>query len=215
MTGSKKKQSSSEDLRPLIEHEHLAISIRRQCLLLGINRSNLYYQPVSESFENLDIMRQIDVLYTKWPFLSSRKIALELSTPCRTINRKRVQRLMRKMGIQAIYPKPKTSKSTPNHKIYPYLLRNVPITGRLHEAGLRISMDGRGRFLDNIWIERLWRSAKYEEVYLNDYQSLPQAWSGLAGWFYFYNFQRKHQALGYRTPADLYGRASANAGDGE
>lgn len=279
-------------MRSLVEPEHPQLSIRRQCQLLGLNRSNFYYQPVPESTDNLALMAQIDAIYTRWPFLGSRKIAHKLSTLEHPINRKRVQRLMRQMGIQAIYPKPNTSKPSLNHKIYPYLLRNVPIThidqvwsidityiplprcfaylvaimdwysrfvlswrlsntmdvgfcldaledalrigtpqifnsdqgsqftsqaftGRLLQAGIQISMDGRGRCLDNIWIERLWRSAKYEEVYLNDYQNLPQAHCGLGGWFPFYNFQRPHQALGYRTPADLYGRAGAIAGCGE
>ena len=124
----KKSRAVSDDLRHLIEPEHPTLSIRRQCELLGVPRSSFYYEPVPESPDNLALIGQIDALYTQWPFFGSRKIAHQLSTPDQPVNRKRVQRLMRQMGIQAIYPKPKTSTASPVHQKSPYLLRNVPIT---------------------------------------------------------------------------------------
>lgn len=222
-------------------------------------------------------MRRIDELYLKWPFYGSRKLALEL-----TVNRKRVRRLMRKMGIEAIYPKRRTTRPAAGHRIYPYLLRDLSITrpdqvwasdvtyiplrhgflylaavmdwysrhvlswrlsntlnaafcvealegaltvgrpeifntdqgsqftsrsftSRLEKADIRISMDGRGRALDNVFIERLWRSVKYEEVYLKDYASPREAEAGLAAYFEFYCGRRIHQSLNYRTPASIYG----------
>jgi len=221
-------------------------------------------------------MRSIDELYLKWPFYGSRKLAQVLS-----VNRKRVQRLMRVMGIEAIYPRRRTTQSAAGHKIYPYLLRNVVIerpdqvwssdityvpmrhgflylaavmdwysryvlawrlsntlegsfcvealdealsrgrpeifntdqgsqftaaafTGRLETCGVAISMDGRGRALDNVFVERLWRSVKYEEVYLKDYADGWAAEESLAGYFHFYCQERIHQSLDYRTPASVY-----------
>jgi putative transposase len=252
------------------------VSIRKQCALLGLARSSCYYRSKGESAANLALMRRIDELYTRWPFYGSRRIADELGA-----SRGRVQRLMRVMGIEAIYPKRRTTWPGAGHKIYPYLLRNVEITrvnqvwssdityvplvrgwlylvavldwasrkvlswrlsntldgrfclsaldealslarpevfntdqgcqftsqaftGRLAEAGLAISMDGRGRALDNAFIERLWRSVKYEEVYLRDYTSVREAEASLRAYFAFYNHRRRHQSLGYRTPADVY-----------
>ena len=227
-------------------------------------------------------MRQIDELYVKRPFLGSRKIALKLG-----VNRKRVQRLMRSMGIEAIYPKRRTTRSAPGHKIYPYLLRNVAIThpdhvwssdityipmqhgflyltavidwysryvlawrlsntldgafceealeealefsqpeifnsdqgsqytassftSRLERRGIQISMDGRGRALDNVFVERLWRSVKYEEVYLKDYCDGWEAESSLASYFDFYCHERMHQSLEYRTPKEVYGTKNSS-----
>lgn len=221
-------------------------------------------------------MRRIDELYTKRPFLGSRKIALKL-----VVNRKRVQRLMRSMGIEAIYPKRRTTRAAAGHKIYPYLLRNVAIThpdhvwssdityipmqhgflyltavidwysryvlawrlsntlegtfcvealeealklsqpeifnsdqgsqytasnftSRLESRGVQISMDGRGRALDNVFVERLWRTVKYEEVYLKDYRDGWEAESSLASYFRFYCQERMHQSLKYRTPKEVY-----------
>lgn len=252
------------------------MSVRRQCELLDLPRSSYYYQPQQESPENLKLMRQIDELYTRWPFYGSRRIAVELGA-----NRKRIQRLMQRMGIEAIYPKKRTTWPGAGHKIYPYLLRNVAIerpdqvwsmdityvplkgswlyltavidwfsrkvlswqlsntmeasfciealgvalrraqpeifntdqgsqftcadfTRRLLEREIAISMDGRGRALDNVFIERLWRSVKYEEVYLRDYTSVWECERGLASYFEFYNTQRRHASLGRRTPAEVY-----------
>ena len=252
------------------------MSIVRQCELLHLARSTRYYQPVGESDENLALMRRIDEQYLKTPFFGSRKIALELG-----FNRKRIQRLMRLMGLEAVYPKRRTTRPASGHKIYPYLLRNVEITrpdqvwssdityvplrhgflylvavmdwfsryvlswrlsntlhggfclqalddalsaarpeifnsdqgaqftavaftSRLEACGAAISMDGRGRAMDNVFVERLWRSVKYEEVYLRDYRTGWEAEEHLASYFDFYCHQRIHQSLGYRTPAELY-----------
>jgi putative transposase len=255
---------------------HPALSIARQCELLGLPRSTWYYAPTGETAQNLALMRSIDELYLKWPFYGSRRMARELG-----LNRKRVQRLMRTMGIEAVYPKPRTTRSAAGHKIYPYLLRDLAIVrpdqvwasdityvpmrhgflylvavmdwysrcvlawrlsntlegsfciealeealtvgqpeifntdqgsqftatafvGRLQSAGVAVSMDGRGRALDNVFVERLWRSVKHEEVYLKDYTDGWQAENGLAAYFRFYCERRIHQSLGYRTPAAVY-----------
>jgi putative transposase len=264
-----------------VEPGHLEISLRRQCALLGVNRSGLYYQPTGESAENLRLMRLIDEEYTRRPFYGSRRMTVWLREQGYAVNRKRVARLMAAMGIEAVYPKPKLSRPGEEHKIYPYLLEGVEVTrvnqvwstdityirmsegflylvavmdwfsrfvlswalsltmevgfclealkralrrgrpeifnsdqgsqfttekftGELEAHGIAVSMDGRGRCLDNIFIERLWRSLKYEEVYLRDYRLVPEARAGIGNWFRFYNHERPHQSLGYRTPAGLY-----------
>jgi putative transposase len=264
-----------------VDRAHPEISIRRQCQLLGINRSGLYYQPLGESEENLTLMRLIDAEYTRHPFYGSRRMAEWLCNHGHGVGRNRVRRLMRLMGIQAVYPKPKLSQPGEAHKVYPYLLKEVEVTrinqvwstdityirmaegfvylvavvdwysrfvlswalavtmeldfcldalrralrrgrpeifnsdqgsqftsgkftGELEAHGITISMDGRGRCFDNIFIERLWRSLKYEEVYLRDYALVPEARAGIGDWFRFYNYERPHQSLGYRTPAGLY-----------
>jgi putative transposase len=265
-----------------VERDHETISIRRQCDLLGVNRASLYYKPLGESEENLCLMRLIDEQYTKTPFFGSRRMAAWLrENKKRTVNRKRVGRLMEVMGLEAIYPKPKLSQPGEGHKIYPYLLKDVNIervnqvwstdityirmaqgfcylvavmdwhsrfvlswslsvtmemefclealsaalrrarpeifnsdqgsqftserfTGELQQRGISISMDGRGRCFDNIFIERLWRSLKQEEVYLNDYQLMSEARTGIERWFQFYNHRRPHMSLNYRTPAAIY-----------
>jgi len=272
---------STDERRRLVEPEHEEISVRRQCELLGVNRSGLYYRPVGESAENLRLMRWIDEQYTRRPFYGSRRMTVWLREQGYAVNRKRVARLMEVMGIQAVYPKPKLSQPGEGHKIYPYLLEGVEVTrinqvwstdltyvrmaegfvylvavmdwfsrfvlswalsvtmelgfclealrralrwgrpevfnsdqgsqftsqkftGELESRGIAVSMDGRGRCLDNIFIERLWRSLKYEEVYLRDYVRVPEARAGIGRWFQFYNHERPHQSLGYRTPAGLY-----------
>jgi putative transposase len=274
--------------RLLIEPEHPSLSVRRQCEILGVSRSGLYYEPAAESEANLRLMRMIDEQYLRTPFYGSRRMAVYLTALGEPVNRKRVQRLMRIMGLEAIYPKPRTTTRDPDHKIYPYLLRDVTIdrcdqvwstdvtylpleggymflaavidwhsrfvlswrlsntldgrfclealevalgggrpeifntdqgsqftarafTGRLEEAGVAVSMDGRGRALDNVFIERLWRSLKYEEVYLKAYHHVIEMEAGLRAWFAFYNHERPHQALGYRTPAEAY-RSAAPVG---
>jgi putative transposase len=258
------------------------ISIRRQCDLLGVSRASLYYEPLGENEENLQLMRWIDEQYTATPFFGSRRMAAWLGEHKQaTADRKRIARLMRLMGLEAVYPKPKLSQPGEGHKVYPYLLKNVAIervnqvwstdityirmaqgfcylvavmdwhsrfvlswslsvtmemefclealasalrrarpevfnsdqgsqftserfTGELLKRGIAISMDGRGRCFDNIFIERLWRSLKYEEVYLKDYQRVSEARSSIDDWFEFYNHHRPHQALQYRTPAAVY-----------
>jgi putative transposase len=256
--------------------------------LLGLNRSSLYYQATPETAENLRLMRRIDEQYTAYPFYGSRKMTAWLVQEGETVNRKRGQRLMRLMGLEAIYPKPRLSEAGRGHRIFPYLLRNVCIdrpdqvwssdityiplpagfmylaatidwysryvlawrlsntlegsfcldmleealscgkpevfntdqgvqftatawTSRLTRAGLAVSMDGRGRCLDNVFVERLWRSVKHEDVYLRGYETVPQLQEGLGRYFPFYNSVRLHQALAYQTPAGVYreGRASS------
>lgn len=258
------------------------LSIRRQCELLSVSRSGLYYEPVPTTDEELALMRRIDEMHLKWPFYGSRKVSQELRKHGMRINRKQVQRLMRLMGLESLAPKPNTSRPAPQHPVYPYLLRNLKIsrvnqvwatdityiplergfaylvaiidwysrrvlswrlsntldssfcvealdealmrfdkpeifntdqgaqftaeafTSVLRDAGIRISMDGKGRCLDNVFVERLWRSLKYEEVYLHAYRDLIEARAGIARYIEFYNFERPHQALGYQTPNGFY-----------
>jgi putative transposase len=267
---------SIEFKRGCIEPEHPQLSVRRQCELVGLNRASWYYEPLGESAENLAWMRRIDEQYLKTPFYGSRKMAKVLG-----IDRKRAQRLMRLMGLEAIYPKPRLSRNTAEHRIYPYLLRNLAIvrpdqvwssditfvsmprgwmyltvvmdwysryvlswrvsnapdglfclealeealaggtpeifntdqgvqytaaafTGRLESVGVAISMDGRGRWLDNVFVERLWRTVKQEHLYLHDYATPRALEDGLADYFPFYNEERIHAALDYRTPMAVY-----------
>ncbi len=262
--------------------------MRRQCALLGLNRSSLYYQPASETAEDLRLMRQIDQEYTAHPFSGSRKLTRWLVQHGEAVNRKRVQRLMRLMGLEAIYPKPKLTAGGRGHRIYPNLLRDVRIqrpdqvwstdntyvplangfmylaaiidwysryviawrlsntldgsfclemleealsggkpevfntdqgvqftaqawTSRLESVGVAVSMDGRGRCLDNVFVERLWRTVKYEDIYLRGYETVPQLRHGLGRYFPFYNEERLHQSLDYRTPAAVY-RKKRHAG---
>jgi len=266
-----------------VEHDHEKISVRRQCELLGLNRATLYYQSDSVSDEDIAIMRMIDEIYTRCPFYGSRRITAQLNRDHsdETWNRKRIQRLMRLMGIRGVAPGPDTSKPHPENKIYPYLLRGVTInqvdhiwstdityipmakgfmylvavidwysryvlswilsntldttfcsdaleqallistpeifntdqgvqftsqsfTQVLLDKAIKISMDGRGRALDNIFVERLWRTVKYENIYMNDYQTVPELRQGLAQYFNFYNQARLHQSLDYQTPAEVY-----------
>jgi len=272
---------SGEDRRALVDWGHAELSIRRQCALLGLNRSTLYYRGVEESETNLCLMRLIDEQYLRTPFYGSRRMAVWLQGEGHAVNRKRVRRLMRLMGLEAIYPKPRLSRGAANHRIYPYLLRGLQVerpnqvwaaditylpmsrgfmylvaivdwhsryvlswrlsnslesgfcvealeealasqqpeifntdqgvqftsasfTGRLEQGGITISMDGRGRALDNIFVERLWWSLKYEHVYLHDYQTVPSLHSGLQAYPTFFNRERPHQSLEYRSPWDVY-----------
>jgi putative transposase len=255
--------------------------VRRQCELLGLNRSSLYYEPARETGEDLRLMRRIDEQYTACPFYGSRRITAWLIEQGEEVNRKRVRRLMRVMGLEAIYPKPRLSLAGKGHRIYPYLLRGVKVvrpdqvwstdityvpmasgfmylaavidwfsryviawrmsntldgsfclempeealrggkpevfntdqgvqftasafTGALEASGVAVSMDGRGRALDNVFVERLWRSVKYEDIYIRGYETVPELPRGLARYFAFYNDERLHQSLGYRTPAAVY-----------
>jgi putative transposase len=257
-------------------------SMRRQCELLDVNRSSLYYKPVDPDFEELRLMRRIDKLHLKYPFYGSRKIAQTLREEGHRVNRKRIQRLMRLMDIESTAPKPNTSKPAPEHPVFPYLLRKLKIdhvnqvwaadityipmahgwaylvavidlysrrvlswrlsnslnshfcvealqealfrfgrpeifntdqgsqftsedfTELLLKRGVKISMDGKGRCMDNIFVERLWRSLKYEEVYLYAYDGMNQAREGIGRYFEFFNNERPHQMLGYQTPASFY-----------
>jgi len=249
--------------------------------LLDISRSSLYYQPVGISEEDLTLMKLIDRQYLVTPFYGARKIAAWLKSQSYSVNRKRIRRLMRIMGLKAIYRRPRTSVPALSHKIYPYLLSGMKITrpnqvwaadityipmargflylvaiidvysryvlswrlsntldagfcvealeealrkgrpdifntdqgaqftgeafiGLLEQHGVRISMDGKGSYNDNLFIERLWRSVKYEEVYLKAYQDGRDARTGISNYFRFYNTERPHQSLGYRTPAEVF-----------
>jgi len=257
--------------------------------LLGLSRSSWYLAPAGETPENLAFMRLIDEEYLRHPVYGSRRMTAWLERQGHGVNRKRIQRLMRKMGLEAIYAKPRLSQPGLEARIYPYLLRNVAIvrpnqvwstdityvplrggfmyltavldwysryvlswelsaslhggfclaaleaalalatpeifntdqgsqftsrafTGRLEQAGIAISMDGRGRALDNVFVERLWRSVKYEEVYLHEHATAELLGAGLEGYFQHYCHGRPHQALGYRTPAEVYGLAGDRAG---
>lgn len=267
--------------RALIEPS-IPPSMRRQCELVAVTRSSLYYAPVEPDAEELALMRRIDELHLKHPFFGSRMLTQTLKKEEHIINRKRVQRLMRLMGLESMAPKPKMSSQNSEHPIYPYLLRNLNIcrvnhvwaadityipmlrgfaylvaiidwysrrvlawrlsntmettfcvealqealalfagpeifntdqgaqftadsfTRVLRDCGIKISMDGKGRCIDNVFVERLWRSLKYEEVYLNPYDFMHEARLGIGRYFKFFNDERPHQALGYQTPASFY-----------
>src|SRR5216684_4391792 len=273
---------SVPERRAMVERPAENLSVRRQCALLNLARSGVYRPGPVTGADDLALMRRIDELHLKWPFYGSRRMVFELNQAGHAINRKRVQRLMRVMGIEALVPRPGTSKAAPGHKIYPYLLRGVSITepnhvwasdvtyipmalgflylvaiidwasravlawrlsntmdtafclealhealvrfgkpeifntdqgaqftstaftGRLQTAGIRISMDGRGRWMDNVFIERVWRSLKYEEVHLKAYTGGHEARAGIGEWMIFYNTRRFHQALGYKTPMAVW-----------
>lgn len=265
----------------MIEPEHRELPVQRQCELLGLSRSAYYYRARPMDVQNQRLMRLIDEQYTKTPFYGVPRMTAWLRRQGYRINPKRVRRLMRLMGLEAVYPKPWTSKPAKSHKTYPYLLQDLVVdrpdqvwaadityirlekgfiylmavmdwhsryllawevsttletafclaalekalalsspeifnsdqgsqftslelTGMLESRRVRISMDGRGRAMDNIFVERLWRTVKYEEVYLNSYETVSEAREALARYFHFYNTERLHQSLGYRTPHEVY-----------
>jgi putative transposase len=277
--------------RAKVERFGEAVSVRRQCALLNVARSGVYRPKPAMAADDLALMRRIDELHLELPFYGSRRMTFELNKEGRAVNRKRVQRLMRVMGIEALVPRPGTSQAAPGNKIYPYLLRDVTITepnqvwacdityipmasghlylvaiidwasravlawrlsntmdtrfcldaldealerhgkpeisaqcgthcrdntdqgaqftstaftGKLEAAGIAISMDGRGRFMDNIFIERLWRSIKYEEVHLKAYADGREARAGIGFWMTFYNFRRPHQAMNNQMPMAVW-----------
>ena len=266
--------------RECLDPDHPQLSVRRQCELLGLNRSSWYYEPLGVSAENLALMRQIDEQYLKTPWYGRRRMGKALE-----IDDDRAGRLMRRMGLEAIYPKPRLSQGAPGHRIYPYLLRNVKIvrpdqvwssdityvpmprgwmyltvvmdwysryvlswrlsntldglfcldaleealsggtpevfntdqgsqytaeafTDRLKAADVRVSMDGRGRWMDNVFVERLWRTVKYEHVYLHDHATPRALEAGLGDYFPYYNEERFHSALDYLTPCVVYRKAA-------
>ena len=279
---------SRERRREMVDRQHPALPMVRQCALLGISRSSVYYRRRETSSEDLALMKQIDQQYLSTPFYGSRRMRVWLGRQGYSVNRKRVRRLMRTMGLTAIYRRPRTSQPAPGHKVYPYLLGSMEIarpnqvwaadityipmargflylvaimdwysryvvawnlsntleadfclealeealskgmpevfntdqgsqftseafTGLLEQHGVKISMDGKGRYTDNIFVERLWRTVKYEEVYLKAYSSGREAKDGLEAYFHFYNTERPHQALGYRTPAEVFNRDSVSS----
>ncbi len=264
----------------LLEKNHTAIPLKRQCFLLGIGRSTAYYETVHVR-DDAEILSVMDEIFTACPFYGKRKMKAELNRRGFAIGIKKVRRLMRKLGLSCVYPKPKTSIANPAHKKYPYLLRGLNITKPnqvwgtditfirlfkgwaylvaiidwhsryvlswklsitmekefciealqnamqqalpeifnsdqgsqftsdeftriLEKENVKISMDGRGRCLDNIFTERLWRSVKYEEVYLKSYATMKEAREGLERYFHFYNHERLHQSLNYKTPAQVH-----------
>ena len=277
-----KVRSMSRSIRrAMIDRDHQQLSLVRQCILLDVSRASVYYRPVPTRAEDLELMALMDRQYLKTPFYGSRKMKAWLLQQGYLVSRKRVRRLMRLMGLEAIYRRPNTSKPAPGHRIFPYLLKGVEVnrvdqvwaadityipmakgflylvaimdwhsrhvlawklsntmdtsfcvaaleealgkgrpeifntdqgsqftseafTQTLQEQRVQVSMDGKGRYLDNIFVERLWRSIKYEEVYLKAYQTVAEARTGINAYLEFYNRQRPHQALGYRTPAEVY-----------
>ena len=270
------------DRLALVDQDDPALPVAAQCRLLKVARSTLYYRPVPMSVDDLAVMRRMDELHLAWPFYGSRRMAAVLRREGWEVNRKRAKRLMKVMGIEAIYQKPNTSKGHPDHRVYPYLLRGLTIdrpnqvwcadityiqmakgfiylvavmdwfsrrvlswrlsigmetdfcvealteamerygqpeifntdqgvqftstafVDDLADRGVRISMDGKGRYLDNIFIERLWRSLKYEEVYIRAYESVAEARRSLGVWLAFYNDVRPHQSFEYRTPREVF-----------
>lgn len=271
----------------MIEAQHDSLSVKRQCQLLKISRSGLYYQPKGESAFNLELMRWIDEQHLKTPWYGSRQMTRCLRRQGYRVGRGRVRRLMRKMGLYALAPGPHTSRKHPTHPVYPYLLRNLVVTrpnqvwcsdvtyipmahgflylvaimdwhtrkvlswrlsttrdagfcvealeeamdrhglpaifntdqgseftselwiDALESKGVRVSMDGKGNWMDNVFIERLWRSLKYECVYLNAFDSYRDAQAGIGVWFEYYNGERPHSSLGDRTPGEVYGEGAA------
>lgn len=281
MAKKKALNFTTDQKRKLIEWNNQEVSLCRQCELLSLSKGALYYEPVKLDQFSLSIMGFIDHQYVKTPFFGSRKMVAALQRSGYIVNRKRVQRLMKLMGIRAIYPKRSLSQKSKVHKIYPYLLKDIRIdnpnfvwsidityiqlrggflylvaiidwysryvlswhlsntldvsfclealeealdkgapiifnsdqgsqftskefTQILLDKGIKISMDGRGRVFDNIFIERLWRSVKYEDIYLKGYETCKDVIDGLGRYFPFYNNQRPHQALGYKVPYEIH-----------
>jgi putative transposase len=276
---------SLEQRRQMIDPEHPSLSVVRQCELVSISRSGFYHRPRGETQLNLELMRLIDARFLEAPWYGSRQMARHLQREGYTVGRKRIRRLMAKMGLAPIYQRPRTTVPHPEHRVFPYLLRDLVIdrpnqvwcadltyipmrrgflylvavmdwatrkvlswrvsntmdvefclealgealarygqpeifnsdqgsqftsprfTGLLREAGIRISMDGRDRWIDNVFIERLWRSLKYECVYLHAFETGSDLRAGLSRWIGYYNTQRPHSALAGRTPDEAYGAA--------
>jgi putative transposase len=273
----------------MVDKDDDSLSVRNQCDLLDLNRSTLYYKPVEPDTETLELMRLIDRIFLEHPYFGARRIREMLRREHdKPVTRKRVRRLMKLMGLEAVYRRPRTSQPEPGHKIYPYLLRGLEITDpnqvfasdityipmakgfvylvavidwssryilswrlsntmesdfcveALKESlslatpgifntdqgsqftsedfvetvlatGAKVSMDGRGRWIDNVFVERVWRSLKYEEVYLHSYETIKEARESIGRWIDFYNHRRPHQALNYSTPAEVYFGAESAA----
>ena len=270
--------------RQMVNREHSSLSIARQCALLGVSRSSMYHRPQAASDDDLSLTQAMDRQYLETPLYGSRRMTAWLGRQGKYVSRKRVQRLMRIMGLRAIYRRPRTSRPAPGQPVFLYLLEKVKVTGPnqvwaaditylpmargflylvavmdwhsryvvawrlsntleadfcvealtealgqgqpqvlntdqgsqftsgeftriLQDHGVKISMDGKGRYADNIFVERLWRTVKYEEVYLKAYADAKEARRELGAYFRFYDDQRPHQALCYRTPAEVYHQA--------
>jgi len=217
----------------MIDRDH-ALPITRQTELVGISRGNVYYLPRTVSESDQRLMRRIDALNLAYPFAGSRMLRNMLNREGFDVGRRHVATLMQRMGIEALYRKPNTSKKHPTHKIYPYLLRELTIdranqvwatdityipmacgwvylcaivdwaSRRILSHRVSISMDGKGAWRDNVFVERLWRSIKYEEVYLHAYDSVNDAKAGLARYINFYNAARPHSSLDKKTPDEFY-----------
>jgi putative transposase len=276
----------------MIDPNHPRLSIVRQCELVSISRSSFYYEGKGETALNLELMRLIDEQFLETPYYGSRQMTRHLKRQGYCIGRKRIRRLMRKMGLTPIYQKPRTSEPHPEHRIYPYLLRDVPIdrpdhvwcadvtyipmrrgflylvaimdwasrrvlawrlsnsldasfcvealedalrrfgppeifntdqgsqftsldfTQTLKDADVKISMDGKGRWMDNIFIERLWRTLKYECIYLHAFETGSEARRGIDRWVNKYNLERPHSSLGGRTPDEAYRQIDLSTGPG-
>ncbi len=273
--------------REMIDAQHKDLSMTRQCRLLHISRSGLYYNPVGESALNLALMRMIDEQYLKCPWYGSRQMTRYLKRQGYCVGRKRIRRLMRQMGLTAICPGPHTSCRHPGHPVYPYLLRNLSVTranqvwctdvtfiplahgfvylvaimdwhtrqvlswrvsttqdtsfclealeeamrkygkpeifntdqgsqftsaawvNELEKQGIQVSMDGKGCWMDNVFIERLWRSLKYECIYLNAFDTIREASDGIDRWMNYYNEERPHSSLDDQTPSEMYQKLAA------
>ena len=284
---------SRTERRGMIDRDQPEVSVVRQCDLLNVSRSSVYYSPAETSEDEHELMRLMDKQYLRTPFYGSRKMTAWLRRQGYPVNRKRVQRLMRRMGIEAIYRRPRTTRPDAGHKVYPYLLRDLRIdkvnqvwatdityipmakgfiylvcimdwrsryvlswrlsntleahfcvdaleealssdvpeifnsdqgsqftseafTSVLLDRGVRVSMDSVGAYMDNVFVERLWRSVKYEEVYLKAYESVAEARAGIGAYLGFYNNERPHQALEYRNPVQVFeeGRSAAHSHEG-
>lgn len=276
--------------RQLVEEQESELSIRRRCELLGVNRSTIYYQPQPMEPDDVELLNEIRDVWHRYPFYGYRRITKELQNQGIDVNRKRVQRLMKLGGVQAIFPGPNTSKRNHKHAVYPYLLRDIKITrpnqawqtditylrldkgfmylvalidihsryivgwslsntleptfcvealqqgfkiampeivnsdqgsqftsdswiDALKELHIKISMTGKGRCIDNVYIERFWRSFKQEEFYLNDYSDVKQLKHAISAYVEFYNNKRWHQSLDYKTPAEVYFSEQGNPMD--
>ena len=273
---------SRADKRAMINPQYADLSVAQQCTLIGLSRSSFYYRPVNDNASDPALMALIDKQFLETPWYGSRRMTAVLRRGGHSVNRKRIRRLMRVMGLAVIWQKPNTSKPNPAHKVYPYLLRDLVIdrpnqvwatditfipmprgflylvaimdwfsrkvlswrlsntmeadfcvealeealarygkpeifnsdqgsqftsmafTGALAGAGVKISMDGKGRCIDNVFVERLWRSLKYEDVYLRAYDTGSAARAGIGAWLAAYNSQRPHQGLAYQTPDEVY-----------
>lgn len=274
-----------DERRMFIEHSHPELSVREQCFLLGLNRSSVYYKPQKAEITDgmLNLMRLVDEVYTQYPFFGTRQMSQYLTLHHQVVKRHQVRAVYEKLGLRSLAPGPHTSKPHPEHKVYPYLLRDVDIvspmqvwssdityirlrrgfiylmaiidwysrfvldwqlsisleddfcietlarvltygkcnifntdqgsqftshgfTGLLKEHDILISMDGKGRALDNIFVERLWRSVKYECIYLQEWENVAHVREALKGYFQFYNYERPHQALGGVTPYHVHTR---------